>query len=95
MLSAKASRLLPDHSVLASAPPSPPLFCSIQTVEARLSGRPITGIRQLEQQQFQVEGGENPAIKAVTVINSRLTPLVERFSSSGVEQIAGSRMTYH
>ena len=29
------------------------------------------------------------------MIDSRLTPLVERFSSSGVEQIAGSRMTYH
>ena len=29
------------------------------------------------------------------MIDSRLTPLVERFSSSGVEQIEGSRMTYH
>ena len=29
------------------------------------------------------------------MIGSRLTPLVDRFSSSGVEQIAGSRMTYH
>ena len=29
------------------------------------------------------------------MIDSRLTPLVERFSSSGIEQIAGSRMTYH
>ena len=29
------------------------------------------------------------------VIDSRLTPLVEGFSSSGVEQIAGYRMTYH
>ena len=29
------------------------------------------------------------------MIDSRLTPLVERFSSSGVEQTAGSRKTYH
>ena len=28
-------------------------------------------------------------------MDSRLTPLVQRFSSSGIEQIAGSRMTYH
>ena len=34
-------------------------------------------------------------IEPETVIDSRLTPLVQRFSSSGVEQIAGSRMTYH
>ena len=39
--------------------------------------------------------GENPGIEPKTVIDSRLTPLVERFSSSGVEQIEGSRMTYH
>ena len=64
-------------------------------MEARWSGRPIAGIRQLKQQQFRVERGENPAIEPRTVIDSRLTPLVERFSSSGVEQIAGSRMTYH
>ena len=64
-------------------------------MEARWSGRPVEGIRQLKQQQFLVERGENPAIEPRTVIDSRLTPLVERFSSSGVEQIAGSRMTYH
>ena len=29
------------------------------------------------------------------MIDSRLTPLVERFSSSGVQQIAGSHMIYH
>ena len=29
------------------------------------------------------------------MIDSRLTPLAENFSSSGVEQIAGFRMTYH
>ena len=64
-------------------------------MKARWSGRPIAGIRRLEQQQFRVERGENPEIEPGTVIDSRLTPLVERFSSSGVEQIAGSRMTYN
>ena len=64
-------------------------------MEARWSGRPIAGIRQLKQQQFWVERGENPAIEPRTVNHSRLTPLVKRFSSSGVEQIAGSCMTYH
>jgi len=64
-------------------------------VESRWSGSAIAGIRQLEEQQFRVERGDNPAIEPRTVIDSRLTPLVERFSSSGVEQIAGSRMTYH
>ena len=64
-------------------------------MERRWSGQPISGIRQLEQQQFQVERGDNPGIEPETVIDSRLTPLVERFSSSGVEQIEGSRLTYH
>ena len=64
-------------------------------MEARWSGRPVAGIRQLKQQQFRVERGENPAIEPETVIDSKLTPLVERFSSSGVEQMEGSRMTYH
>lgn len=71
------------------------MVCTIQTVESRWSGQPIPGIRQLEQQQFQVVRGRNASIEPATVIESRLTPLVERFSSSGVEQIAGSRMTYH
>jgi len=65
-------------------------------VESRWSDQPIPGIRQLEQQQFQIDrGGGKPSIDPATVIESRLTPLVERFSSSGVEQMKGSRMTYH
>ena len=64
-------------------------------MEAQWSGHPIAGIRQLKQQQFRVERGENPAIEPRTVIESRLTPLSENFSSSGVEQIEGSRLTYH
>ncbi len=64
-------------------------------MEARWSVRQIAGIRQLEQRQFRVERGENPAIEPGTVIDSRLTPLGERFSSSGVDQIARSHMSYH
>ena len=64
-------------------------------MESRWSGQPIPGIRQLEHQQFQVERGETPGIHPKTVIESRLTPLVERFSSSGIEQMKGSRMTSH
>ena len=60
-----------------------------------MSGQPIPGIRQLEQQQFRVDRGENPEIQPETVIDSRLTPLVERFSSSGVEQSEPGRTTYH
>ena len=81
--------------MLAPVPPLPPLVCTIQTVESRWSGQPIPGIRQLEQQQFRVDRGENPGIQPETVIDSRLTSLVERFSSSGVEQMEGDRMTYH
>ena len=92
--SAKASRPWPDRSVLASAPPPPPLVCTIQTVEKRWSGQPISGIRQLEQ-QFMVVQSDNPGIEPETVIDSRLTSLVEHFSSSGVEQMEGFRLTYH
>ena len=81
--------------MLASALPPPLLVCTIQTVESRWSGQPIPGIRQLEQQQFQIDRGGKPSIEPSTVIESRLTPLVERFSSSGVEQIERSGMTYH
>ena len=64
-------------------------------MESRWSCQTISGIRQLEQQQFRVEQGENPGIEPVTVIDRRLTSLAERFSSSGVEQNEGSRLTYH
>ena len=95
MPSATASRPWPDSTVLASAPPPPPLVCTIQTVESRWSGQPIPGIRQLEQQQFRVDRGRKSSIEPATVIESRLTPLVERFSSSGVEQSQLKQTTYH
>jgi hypothetical protein len=81
--------------VLAAAPPQPPLVCTIQTVDSRWSGQPIPGIRRLEQQQFLVRSGAKPTIEPATVIESRLTPLMERFSSSGVEQTDRSQTTYH
>ena len=64
-------------------------------MESRWSGQPIPDIRQLEQQQFRVNRGDNSGIEPVTVIESRLTPLVERFSSSGVEQSQLKQTTYH
>ena len=81
--------------MLAAAPPQPPLVCIIQTVDSRWSGQPIPGIRRLEQQQFLVRRGAEPTIEPATVIESRLTPLMERFSSSGVEQTDRSQTTYH
>ena len=64
-------------------------------METRWSGQPIPGIRQLEQQQFRVDRGPQPSVDPPTVIESRLTPLVERFSSSGVEQSLPQGTTYH
>ena len=64
-------------------------------MESRGSGQPTPGIRQLEQQQFRVDRGRKSSIEPATVIESRLTPLVERFSSSGVEQSEPGRTTYH
>ena len=64
-------------------------------MESHWSGQPIDGIRQLEQQQFLVRRGCKPSIEPATVIESRLTPLVERFSSSGLEQSEGSKTSYH
>ena len=64
-------------------------------MERRWSGQPISGIRQLEQQQFLVVQGDNPGIEPETVIDSRLSPLVEHLSSSGVEQMDRSRLTYY
>ena len=95
MPSARVSRPWPNSTVLASAPPPPPLVCTIQTVESRWSGQAIPGIRQLEQQQFRVVRGRKPSIEPATVIESRLTPLVEHFSSSGVEQSQLKQTTYH
>ena len=95
MPSAKVSRPWPETAVLASAPPPLPLVCTIQTVESRWSGQPIPGIRQLEQQQFRVNRGRKPGIEPATVIESRLTPLVEHFSSSGVEMLEPGTTTYH
>ena len=81
--------------MLAAAPPPTPLVCTIQTVESRWSGRSISGIRQLEQQQFLIRRGGKPSIEPPTVIESRLSSLMGRFSSSGIEPGKASGMTYH
>ena len=81
--------------MLADLPPAVPLVCTIQTVDSRWSGQPIEGIRQLTTQQFVLLQTPTPRIDPQTVIESRLTSLVQRFSSSGVDQSIPSVTTYH
>ena len=81
--------------MLADLPPAVPLVCTIQTVDSRWSSQPIDGIRQLKTQQFVLLQTPSPRIDPQTVIKSRLTSLVQRFSSSGVDQSIPSVTTYH
>ena len=81
--------------MLADLPPPVPLVCTIQTVDSRWSSQPIDGIRQLKTQQFVLLQTPSPRIDPQTVIESRLTSLVQRFSSSGVDQSIPSVTTYH
>ena len=80
--------------MLASAPTPPPLVCTLQTVETRWSPKPVEGIRQLEQQSFEVIRGPQGRIQPRAVIESRLTTLMQAFSSSGLDQSNPERKTY-
>ena len=80
--------------MLASAPTPPPLVCTLQTVESRWSLQPVGGIRQLEQQSFEVVRGPQGSIKPRAVIESRLTTLMQNFSSSGLDQSNPERTSY-
>ena len=80
--------------MLASAPTPPPLVCTLQTVESRWSLQPVEGIRQLEQQSFEVVRGPQGSIKPRAVIESRLTTLMQNFSSSGLDQSNPKRTSY-
>ena len=80
--------------MLASAPTPPPLVCTLQTVETRWSPKPVEGIRQLEQQSFAVIRGPRGRIEPRAVIESRLTTLMQGFSSSGLDQSTPERKTY-
>ena len=80
--------------MLASAPTPPPLVCTLQTVETRWSPKPVEGIRQLEQQSFAVIRGPLGRIEPRAVIESRLTTLMQGFSSSGLDQSNPERKTY-
>ena len=80
--------------MLASAPTPPPLVCTLQTVETRWSSQPVEGIRQLEQQSFAVIRGPQGRIQPRAVIESRLTTLMQGFSSSGLDQSKPERKTY-
>ena len=85
--------------MLASAPP--PLVCTIQTVEASGLAKRFQAYDSSSSSSFWLcrvttrVQGDNPGIEPKTVIESRVTPLVEHFSSSGVEQMEASRLTYH
>ena len=80
--------------MLASLPTPPPLVCTLQTVETRWSPEPVEGIRQLEQQSFEVIRGPKGRIEPRAVIESRLTTLMKGFSSSGLDQSNPDRKTY-
>ena len=80
--------------MLASAPTPPPLVCTLQTVETHWSSNPVEGIRQLEQQSFEVIRGPQGRIQPRAVIESRLTTLMQAFSSSGLDQSNPERKTY-
>ena len=80
--------------MLAGLPPPIPLVCTIQSVESEWLHQPIKGIRELNHQQFVLHQGSIPAIAPRTVIDSRITTLVDQFSSSGVIQTGPAQITY-
>ena len=80
--------------MLADLPPPTPLVCTIETVEVEWSHQPVAGIRELKHQQFVLHKGSVPYIEPRTVIDSRITTRVNRFSSSGVDQDDPSKITY-
>ena len=80
--------------MLADLPPPNPLVCIIQTVESAWSNQPIAGIRDLKHQRFVLHQGPLPAIEPRTVVDSRITTLVDRFNSSGIDRTDPSTITY-
>ena len=80
--------------MLATLPPPTPLVCTSETVEVEWSHQPVAGIRELKHQQFVLHQGSMPYIEPRTVIDSRITTLVNRFSSSGIDQDDPSKITY-
>ena len=94
--SVKASRPWPDSETsdvgrLATAHSSG-LHHSVSRVGLVTSAN--YGIRELKHQQFVLHQGSVPAIEPRTVVESRLTTLVDQFSSSGVVQTGPSQTTY-
>ena len=80
--------------MLADLPPPTPLVCTIQTVNSGWSHQQIAGIRELRHQQFVLHRGSVPFIEPRTVVDSRITTLVDHFSSTGVDQEDPSKITY-
>ena len=81
--------------MLADLPPPTPLVCIIEKVDSEWVHHPIAGIRELKHQQFVLHQGSVPSIEPRTVVESRITTLVDRFSSSGVNQDDPAEITYN
>ena len=81
--------------MLADVPPAAPLVCSIETVDSRWGGQSKDELPTLKRQQFVLLSGPPADVQPQTVVGSRLTTLVQRFSSSGVDQSDPSKTTYH
>ena len=63
-------------------------------METRWSSKPVKGIRQLERQSFAVIRGPRGRIEPRAMIESRLTTLMQGFSSSGLDQSNPKRTSY-
>ena len=81
--------------MLATAAPPALLVCTIQTVESDWTPRAIKGIRQLEQQRFRlIPAPKGFQIEPRTVIESRLTALLQQFKSSALVDVDQKRLEY-
>ena len=63
-------------------------------MDSRWRPRPISGIRQLEEQSFRVIRDEPGSVSPRTVIESRISTLVQEFNDSGLDQTDPNRLTY-
>ena len=81
--------------MFATAASPPPLVCTIQTVQSSWTPRQIKGIRRLEQQSFRlIPAPEGFQIEPPTVVESRLTSLLQQFKSSALIDLDQQRLEY-
>ena len=81
--------------MLADLPPPTPLACIIKKVDSEWAHHPIAVIRKVKHQQFVLHQGSVPSIEPRIVVDSRITTLVDRFSSYGVNQDDPAEITYN